>query len=729
MDIQKQLLRKARACMLLMGIAASGFIAQADYVSPNGWESTEVERNGSTIAYYACPSKSELMTRGEESEEDRVNITANLTITGGDVPIYGYALASDNEDYPTTYTLMGIRTGATECMYIGEIPKGTYDLLFFLSGNNGDILLGQSGVEIYSDTELSFGVDQATELTNYVVIGPDGEEIMRLRYDDNEEIIEGNCDAGIDIHCYWYKNYPCPMISATSMGNGDMLFSFRKMPEVNFTSLGIMSVRLMEYGVVNTQIEMDYSKENNETTGGTWMSYEPEFAPSPFSIEYKKLTEDDSNSYEMLTDGIAWCAIGDYFVSGAGCNYSNIKDKVWSWGRYDDSAEEKFNSFMFIGSQGWSLELSTRSLPMIRSKEGLKFSGQNFTNLNGLLLTTERGKRNIPGNPRLQALAEDVPVLGDACPIISTFFYDDEEPYGVPFTHYYLGRYGEVRNADSALLSRFFEDENLELVGTETNSMKFYADGELECSSYQEAAQKDWFAYDDCDMLVEVVDYNVLVDGMSGRNNAEIGFRWGNEDPLPPTVTSLQIRNNQDKVTDYLAAGEGAFIEIFAADFFYKQGENRLNQNYAEEFLYLDTNPIKELKVEYAPTGTVNFVELPVEEIPELFYMPGYGYCYRANLDNVVNNGEAQWYDIRVTVADMADNYQRQTLTPAFKIDPAMVSVGELRSDIESMTNMEVWTIDGTLYKKSARKEDLKNLPKGLYILRANDKVVKYLSK
>ncbi len=120
--------------------------------------------------------------------------------------------------------------------------------------------------------------------------------------------------------------------------------------------------------------------------------------------------------------------------------------------------------------------------------------------------------------------------------------------------------------------------------------------------------------------------------------------------------------------------------------------------------------------MEYAPFEQDDSEELTVREIPDLFFMPGYGYCFRAYPDTIDKSSTNGWYDLRFTLTDAEGNYQTQTISPAFHLDTLSGVDGPYMQ--EASAGWEVWTVDGKLVKKTDSIEATEGLPGGVYIIK-----------
>ncbi|MDE5644717.1 MAG: hypothetical protein K2I45_03650 [Muribaculaceae bacterium] len=111
---------------------------------------------------------------------------------------------------------------------------------------------------------------------------------------------------------------------------------------------------------------------------------------------------------------------------------------------------------------------------------------------------------------------------------------------------------------------------------------------------------------------------------------------------------------------------------------------------------------------------------LEVTEIPELYFMPGYGHFYRGSLGSVNRGSSNGWFDIRISMKDAAGNCQLQTISPAFKVE-SLAGVDAVRGDIASVkvdgrniiapAGSAIFTMQGTL-------TDGRNVMPGIYIVR-----------
>lgn len=242
--------------------------------------------------------------------------------------------------------------------------------------------------------------------------------------------------------------------------------------------------------------------------------------------------------------------------------------------------------------------------------------------------------------------------INDNCPInalkVKTY---DNEGLNLPINvvSYFVGRYGEVRwcNEGTTMTTKFNGEE------IDLNTSTLEGKG----------------IYD-----ITVHNPNIEVDGLPGHNTTTVYFDQNQEDMTPPAVEMLHFKNGEGSVTDRFATAEEGTMEFYASDFNYVYYPDLWSGVF-------ECQPV-EVLVEYAPYGTENWNELTVEEVPELFQEPGWGYFYRGSLAEVTGQGLNGWFDLRFRLQDASGNWMDQVVSPAFRIDDlAYSSVATISSD------------------------------------------------
>lgn len=280
-------------------------------------------------------------------------------------------------------------------------------------------------------------------------------------------------------------------------------------------------------------------------------------------------------------------------------------------------------------------------------------------------------------------------ILGNNCPInaFKVKIYEDQGRMNLAFNSYYVGRYGETR---------WCYDE------TTTTTMK-YNGTDVDPSTFTPDGTGT--------IEYTVTNTNVDVDGVAGYNTTTVYFDQNKEDMTPPSIEMLHFKNSDNCVTDRFTTPDEGKIEFYASDFHYQYN--------SEEFDGLFKCKPVEVVVEYAPYGTEDWNEIVVEEIPELFQEPGWGYFYRGSLSDVTGYAEQGWFDLRFRLTDEAGNWQEQVVSPAFRIDDLnQTSITDVVVNRTASDNA-IYTISGQrIYG------DVNSLPHGVYII-GGKKVVK----
>ncbi len=232
-------------------------------------------------------------------------------------------------------------------------------------------------------------------------------------------------------------------------------------------------------------------------------------------------------------------------------------------------------------------------------------------------------------------------LINDNCPInafkLTSYLNKNENMVYLQLpTNYFVGRYGESYCCqDGTTMTAKFR-------GNEIDLETFSPDG---LGTYE----------------FTVVNPIFEVDGLPGHNTTTAYLDQNQEDMNPPSLEMLHFKNADGKITDRFATAADGTMEFYASDFDYIYYPDLWGGEYL-------CQPV-EVLVEYAPYGTEDWNELTVEEIPEYYQEPGWGYFYRGSLAEVTGQGEKGWFDLRFRLQDASGNWQEQVVSPAFRID------------------------------------------------------------
>lgn len=294
------------------------------------------------------------------------------------------------------------------------------------------------------------------------------------------------------------------------------------------------------------------------------------------------------------------------------------------------------------------------------------------------------------GNPVLSypnAGVEDI-VYGGNTP---TLFYMPGDMSRFDFR--FLGRYGEIRSIDNMNM---------------TMQLKFA--GDVIANDYGEL--RKWWADPTGEGVYELTAHNsnLTVDGMPASLDCEMKWDTSRGRGVCPTLQVVRFSEN-GVPTDRMTDPAKSTITIYGGSYWLESPEN------GDEWYDFEAANVA---VEYAPYGSEDFAQLPVEVKADKFYMPGYGACYEGTLDAVSRESGNGWYDLRVTFADENGNIQRQTISPAFRLD-TFNSIGDLQEnivgDVTVVGNCVVAPEGTRIYTPAGIPMGFENLAPGIYVV------------
>lgn len=179
---------------------------------------------------------------------------------------------------------------------------------------------------------------------------------------------------------------------------------------------------------------------------------------------------------------------------------------------------------------------------------------------------------------------------------------------------------------------------------------------------FYEAAGSITAPHDDMNGVVDATFHLgcTTVDELPATNNTLLHYTTESDKSNPPTMTMLHFKDSNDDVTDRFDSADEGTIEFSAGDL------NLISTPMG--YFAFDRQAPAAVEVSYAPYGTEDWNELPVEELPE-YYWPAMGYFYRGSLAGVTRQAEKGWFDLKFRLVDEAGNWQEQVVSPAFRID------------------------------------------------------------
>lgn len=219
-------------------------------------------------------------------------------------------------------------------------------------------------------------------------------------------------------------------------------------------------------------------------------------------------------------------------------------------------------------------------------------------------------------------------------------FGSDNSPIGDPM-------YGGVFCA--------FGEGGVQRCTDEDNKLIVKLDGEEIYNDYIFYNNDEWFfgAPNDGTITIDIEDNHVENQGLIMANRTHIEFDLTNEDATPPTLTILQVKDEEGQEMTNLPNLNDSRINFAAGDFMLDL-EN-------ECMAYFDKPEIEAL---YSIDG-VNYEPLEVVEDESMFHV-NYGNFYVVDLAQLEGVANDKWVSLRVTVTDAQGNFQTQELDNLF---------------------------------------------------------------
>ncbi len=306
-------------------------------------------------------------------------------------------------------------------------------------------------------------------------------------------------------------------------------------------------------------------------------------------------------------------------------------------------------------------------------------------------------------------------VYGNSCPAnaLMSENYFSEYVGGKLFyiTPCYIGRFGEIRQSDTRQLEMSVKYNGEEVANDYSKWYEF-------CFNWAKEKHPDGV------IDATFVNHNVRVDGIEGSNTTHVTFDQRKDDWTAPTLQMLHFKNTSGMVTDRFDFPSEGILEFAGGDF-----NCQFNEAGKE---YFDCKP-QTVEVCYSPYGRDAWQPLAVDEIPDLFSRPAFGYFYRGSLANVKGVSDNGWFDLKISLTDEMGNMQEQIISPAFKIgDGASVNSvknnsvssyyygGMLYVKSDYPVSMKLYSMDGVQVKSNVNAPsvvDMSTLPTGMYIV------------
>lgn len=578
-------------------------------------------------------------------------------------------------------------------VYEADVEAGLYDVVVYIKSDNEDtqIFLFKEDENITSNKRILLNQRNATISTTISRTSPTGIELTLPVAGD-----PGNCTIADHLLMLRHKDFGTLLQDETA--------AFRKVCtriQTNLIPQRFTMTRMDAYtweeGPAFMVIPVDFGNEINGPSEINWHEVGASFAGTPMSDAWKAVQEPplfNMTGYFVVADHHcnAYVGVGNY-------NHELPTDRMYYW--VPEGYDGYYEYYPVLRENLIEMaDASVSSMPYKMTADGLMPSGLNLSGSGSLMLTN--GMIPAEGHPRFREALPEGAKLANAVPALVCIPSSTAETgWDNGFMYDFTGRHGEQLGIDAYNFTDILTDAELEQIGGYHRTIRVTRDGTEICTSPDKFVKwLNWGHGNSYGMEMEM--NNVLIDGeIPGSNTASLIYKAA--DGFIPTLTSLQLRDN-DIVTDRFDKGEHATLELTAATFSFVSQRN---------FTFKAPSGVK---AEYAPHGDSEFSELTLTEVPENFYLPGYGTYYQAKLDKIDRKSDDKWYDLRITVEGEGGAVQTQTLSPAFRLEKPE-NLGCVTSLASEHGGCDIYSVDGRVVLRGVDGTSECDLEPGIYVV------------
>lgn len=304
-------------------------------------------------------------------------------------------------------------------------------------------------------------------------------------------------------------------------------------------------------------------------------------------------------------------------------------------------------------------------------------------------------------NPTFSFKAEDYPEIEFGVnPTVNYIGFSDDKCDVLP-----IGLYGETQTVDlvhnESFLISFNDAALCDYYPALATAFKSIAKKEVNKGAWK----------------LNLVTRNAKADNIEGTNTTETVWDTS-KDSYAPSLRILQFRNAEGKITNRGQDGDDLKM-MFAANTYVYQSTKYMAMTKAEN-----------IKVEYAPHGSDVFTELKHTECPELYFSPSIGNVYTVDLNQINRKSDTYWYDLRFTLDNGKGAYQKQIVSPAFRLD-RLSGVVAVSNDMDVyVSGRDIVAPEGTrVYTLAGIETRHTSLTPGIYLVHTGEKTIKVVIK
>lgn len=587
------------------------------------------------------------------------------------------------------------------------IPKGVYDLYVEIYDDNGVArFVFKENVDLTQDQNITINHTEADIPVEFHFFDENNQELHMNITEDQKVVIPKTADDMVKLYSIIHKDYGTTkrMMDFAARRKGYLMDFYINNVSDKYYVGEVVAAGVGSHYYAYKAVMSDFTKNVYNSDPANLFKLASEFTTSPAmnddyinqpGIEAAFSFDGYAYTYSRLWGGKDARDEGKV-ITFIDCPESKLTDEY----KVNMLARPMATDYYVLEDDpdyGETITFSYIKAPAAfgTAKEGVKFvvsGGDLYDEFN--VPVGETSYKYYPGHPEFSFAATNGKAhFGNSVPVMS--YNSIRETYegevDVYDSYSYRGRYGELREPDAKLVD------------------------------YNEEATADG-------TIVTLTNTNVKVDGIDGKNVSVVKFDVSKQDNIAPTFQMLTFKNAQGIICDHLDSNQGAKMIFAGGDFNYVE-----NPDYPYISHYTCSDP-ESVKAFYAPHGTENWTALPLVVKPELFFMPVFGNFYEADLSSVNVEAADTWFDVRVEMSDATGNYQKQTISPAFKvatisaIDQAKAAVGSslvvmgkrVALADNGKADFTVRSIDGrTMQSAFANGVDLSGMGSGIYVVTA----------
>ena len=587
------------------------------------------------------------------------------------------------------------------------IPKGVYDLYVEIYDDNGVArFVFKENVDLTQDQNITINHTEADIPVEFHFFDENNQELHMNITEDQKVVIPKTADDMVKLYSIIHKDYGTTkrMMDFAARRKGYLMDFYINNVSDKYYVGEVVAAGVGSHYYAYKAVMSDFTKNVYNSDSANLFKLASEFTTSPAmnddyinqpGIEAAFSFDGYAYTYSRLWGGKDARDEGKV-ITFIDCPESKLTDEY----KVNMLARPMATDYYVLeddSDYGETITFSYIKAPAAfgTAKEGVKFvvsGGDLYDEFN--VPVGETSYKYYPGHPEFSFAATNGKAhFGNSVPVMS--YNSIRETYegevDVYDSYSYRGRYGELREPDAKLVD------------------------------YNEEATADG-------TIVTLTNTNVKVDGIDGKNVSVVKFDVSKQDNIAPTFQMLTFKNAQGIICDHLDSNQGAKMIFAGGDFNYVE-----NPDYPYIGHYTCSDP-ESVKAFYAPHGTENWTALPLVVKPELFFMPAFGNFYEADLSSVNVEAADTWFDVRVEISDATGNYQKQTISPAFKvatitaIDQAKAAVGSslvvmgkrVALADNGKADFTVRSIDGrTMQSAFANGVDLSGMGSGIYVVSA----------